>query len=243
MTSDAIPAPPVSPAPSALGRLAGVLFSPGETFASIARQPTWLAPLVIWTALSIGVTSVLMPKIDYEKMTRQAMEQRGQTIPEDRMASIIEQQKKIGGVIAWCLAGVAPAVIGLIVAVVIWGSFKAFGWDTTFRQAFGVTTHAFLPGMVKSPLIIFLITRQESVDPRALGDLLRSNLGFLVARDSSKALHSVLQSIDVFTLWSVFLFVVGFAAAAKIKKGPAAGVIVTLWLLVVAVGAAWSAIF
>lgn len=231
------------PSPSAAGRIVGAIVSPGETFASIARRPTWLAPLVLWTAVSIAVTALLIPKIDYDRMIRQAIEKRGQSIPEERMPAIIEQQKKIGTIIGWAFAGVGPVLTGLLVAVVLWGSFKAFGWDTKFNQAFGVTTHAFLPGVLKAAILGFLITRQESVDPQALGDLLRSNLGFLVARDSSKALHSLLGSIDVFSLWSVFLFVVGFSAAAKIKRGAAAGVIVALWLLTVAIGVAWNAIF
>ena len=159
------------------------------------------------------------------------------------MGSIVEQQKKFGAIFGWVFGGAGPALVSLLVAVVIWGSFKAFGWDATFRQAYGVTTHAYLPGVLKAAILAFLITRQESVDPQALGDLLRSNLGFLVARDSSKALHSLLGSIDVFSLWSLFLFVVGFSAAAKVKRGSAAGVIVTLWLLAVAVGGAWNAIF
>jgi len=39
------------------------------------------------------------------------------------------------------------------------------------------------------------------------------------------------------------LFVIGFAAAARVKRGPAAGVIVTLWLLTVAIRVGWNAIF
>ena len=42
---------------------------------------------------------------------------------------------------------------------------------------------------------------------------------------------------------SLALFVVGFSAAAKIKRGAAAGVIVTLWLVVVAFGVVWNLIF
>jgi hypothetical protein len=241
--TDAAPVAPPESLPSALGRIVGAIVSPGETFASIARRPTWLVPLLLWTALSIGVTAVLMPKIDYERMTRQAMERRGQTVPEDRMASIVEQQKKFGAIFGWVFGGAGPIVVSLVVAVAIWGSFKAFGWDTTFKQAYGVTTHAYLPGVLKAAILGFLVTRQESVDPQALGDLLRSNLGFLVGRDSSKALHSLLGSIDVFSLWTVFLFVIGFSEAARIKRGSAAAVIVTLWLLTVAIGVAWNAIF
>jgi len=237
------PVPAAEPAPSAVGRIVGALVSPGETFASIARRPTWLAPLLLWIAASLAVTYVLVPRMDWEKMTRERMERGGQTVSADQLQKAVEQGRKIGVPFTYGIAVVSPPVVALFTALVIWGSFKAFGWDSTFQQAFGATTHAYLPGIVKAPLVAFLITRQETVDPRGLGDLLRSNLGFLVARDSSKALHSILSSLDVFTLWCVFLFVVGFAAAAKIKRGSAAWVIVTLWLLAVAIGAAWNAIF
>ena len=240
------PAPTSSDATSSgpgLERIPGVFFSPVATFESIARRPTWIAPLLLWTALSVGITAVLLPKIDYEQLTRQAIQKRGQTVPEDRIASIVEQQKKFGGIFGWIFGTASPVVISLVTAVAIWGAFKAFGWDTRFSQAFGVTTHAFLPGCLKAVLLLFLITRQETVNPQALGDLLASNLGFLVPADSSKPLHSLLSSFDVFSLWSLALFVIGFAAAARVKRGAAAGVIVTLWLVVVAIGVGWNAIF
>ncbi len=238
-------APPSSEAPpgSGLARLPGVFLSPVATFESIARRPTWVAPLLLSTVLSVGVTAVLLPKIDYELAVRQALQSRGQSIPEDRMASIIERQKKIGGALAWVFGVLGPAGTSLLAGAVIWGSFKAFGWDSRFSQAFGVTTHAFLPGVLKAAFLLFLITRQESVNPQALGDLLTSNLGFLVPRDSSKPLHALLQSLDIFALWSLGLFVIGFAAAARVKRGAAAGVIVTLWLLTVAIRVGWNTIF
>jgi hypothetical protein len=243
MSAVAPPIPAAEPAPGAVGRIVGALISPGETFASIARRPTWLAPLVLWIAASLAVTYVLLPRMDWEKLTRDRMERGGQTVSAEQVQTAAERGKKFGVPFSYGIGVLSPPIVALFTCIVLWGSFKAFGWDTTFKQAFGVTTHAYLPGIVKAPLIAFLITRQETVDPNALGDLLRSNLGFLVARDSSKALHSVLGSLDIFSLWCVALFVIGFAAAAKIKRGAAAGVIVTLWLLAVAIGAAWKAMF
>jgi hypothetical protein len=89
--SDATPAAQApEPAPSGVGRVVGAIFSPGETFASIARRPTWLVPLLLWTALSLGVTAVLLPKIDWEKMIRAQMGKSGQTVPEERMWSSLD---------------------------------------------------------------------------------------------------------------------------------------------------------
>jgi hypothetical protein len=242
--SDATPAAQApEPAPSGVGRAVGAILSPSETFESIARRPTWLVPLLLWTALSLGITAMLLPKIDWEKMTRAQMEKSGQTVTEEQVQSRIAQSKKFGGVISYCIGAISPWVVALMTAVVIWGSFKAFGWDSTFKQAIGVTAHAFLPGVLKAVLLLVLVWRQETVDPQALGDLLRSNLGFLVARDSSKPLHALLQSIDIFSFWSLWLFVIGFAAAAKIKRGSAAGVILTLWVIATAIGVAWNALF
>jgi hypothetical protein len=242
--SDATPAAQATePSPSSVGRVVGAILSPTETFASIARRPTWILPLLLWMALSLGVTAVMLPKFDWEKMTRDRLEKSGQPVTDEKVQSAVVQGKKIGGVFAYGFAAISPWAVSLITAVVIWGSFKAFGWDSTFKQALGATTHAFLPGMLKAVLLFVLVWRQETVDPQALGDLLRSNLGFLVARDSSKALHSLLGAIDIFALWSVWLFVIGFAAAAKVKRGSAAGVIVTLWLIATGIGVAWNALF
>ncbi len=237
------PASDAGPEVSAVGRIPGAFFSPVRTFESIARRPTWLAPLLLWTILSLATTAVLLPKIDYEQVTRDTLQRRGQTIPEDRLASIVERQKTFGSIFGWVGGAVTPAALSALVAVVIWGSFKAFGYDARYSQAFGVTAHAYLPGVLKGAFLMLLVTRQETVNPQALGDLLRSNLGFLVAADSSKALHALLQSLDLFALWVVVLLVVGFAAAAKARRGVAAGIIGTLWLLTVAVRVGWNVIF
>ncbi len=236
----------LSPAVSEFGavaRIPGALFSPGKTFESIARKPTWLLPLLLWTVLSVGVTAVVVPKMDFERMFRERMEKSGQNIPEERMQEIIGRQKRIGGVFGYVFAVATPAVLSLLVCLILWGSFKAFGWDTSFGQAFGATTHAFLPGILASILLIPVIWSRESVDPRSMGDLLRSNPGFLVDRDSAKVVHSLLQSLDILSIWSLYLFTVGFAAAARVGQKKAAAVIVTLWLLYVLGKAGFRAVF
>jgi hypothetical protein len=236
-------APPLdATSDSVLARLPGVFFSPVKTFESIARKPTWIAPLILMTAMSLGLTAAILQKIDYDQVIRQAMQKRGQTIPEDQMSSIIERQKKFGGIFGWFFGVAGPTVACLVVAVVIWGAFKAFGWDARFSQGFGVTTHAFLPGVLKSGLLLFLVSRQESVNPQALGDLLSSNLGFLVDSKSA-ALHSILSSLDVFSFWTLALLVIGFAASARVSRKAAAGVIIAIWVLLVLGKAGFAGLF
>jgi len=225
-----------------LARIPGALFSPTTTFESIARRPTWLPPLLLWTALSLTMTFVLLPRVDYDRMIRASIEKRGQTVPEERIQSILETQKKMAPILYGAFGAIAPTLTSLIVTLVFWGAFKAFGWDATFRQAFGATTHAFLPGVLGALVLLPVLASRETVDPRNIGDLLRSNLGFLVAPES-KMLHSLAQSIDVFSIWSLVLFVIGYSAAAKISRKAAAGVIVTLWAVYVLAKSALAGVF
>ncbi len=242
MGEQEIGAAPAPGGPGAIARLAGVFFSPVRTFRAIAQRPTWLAPLILWIALAVAISIALAPKIDWEKMIRAKIEKSGQTVPEERIASIVERQKRMGPIFYNVGAVVAPPLISLLVAAIFFGSFKAFGSDLSFSQSFGVTTHGFLPGVLGSLLLLPVLLRQESLDPSAVGDLLHSNLGFLVERDS-KVLHSLAQSVDLFSFWSLALFVIGFAEAARVSRGRSAGIVVTLWALFVLGKAGVAAIF
>jgi hypothetical protein len=227
---------------SALARIPGVFFSPTRTFEAIAARPTWIAPVILWVLCSVAVSAFLIPRMDFERMMRDGLERRGQTIPDEQVQEMAERQKKFAPVFGYAGAVLAPILITLLVAVVLWGSFRAFGWDTSYPQAVGVTAHAFLPGVLGALLLLPLIARQEHVDPSAMGDLLRSNLGFLAAPDA-KALHSLLGSLDIFSFWTIALLAIGFAAAAKIRRGQAAGIIIALWAVYVLGKAGFAAIF
>ena len=237
--------PGAAPSPagdSDFARLPGAIFSPGRTFEAIARRPSWLLPVILWVGCSIALSAVLIPRIDYDKLIRARIEKSGRTVPEDQVQTIVERQKRIGPIIGYALAAVAPLAVALVVALVLWGAFRAFGWDATYPQALGATTHAYVPSILGSLLLIPLVARQDTMDPSALGDLLRSSLGFLVERDQ-KVLHSLLSSIDIFSFWTLALLVVGFSAASKVSKKSAAAVILSLWGVFVLARAGLAALF
>ncbi|HEV8611804.1 MAG TPA: YIP1 family protein [Thermoanaerobaculia bacterium] len=233
----------VDPAASPLARVAGVFGSPGPTFASIARRPGWVLPLAISTVLSIAATVAVLPRIDIDSAVREQIASRGITLPEERIDQMIALQKKLSGLIGYPSALLAPTLAALLVAAVFWISFRAFGSDVAFRQSFGVTSHAMLPSIGTSMLLIFFVTGVDLVNPSDLGDLTRSNLGLLVDRRANPVLHSLARSMDVFTLWVLALLVIGFAAAAKASRRKAAGLVVGVWALYVLGKAGWAAIF
>lgn len=227
------PAAPPPPEVSGIGRIFGTFFSPVPTFQSIAAKPGFLLPLILWTLVSLGVSSIIGPRLDFDKMTRARVEASGQTVPEEQIQAQVAAQKKFAPIFTYGIGILSPILVSLIVTLVFWAAFKAFGWDFTFKQGMSVTTHSFLPSALGGLLFIPILLKHETLDPQAMGDMLRSNLGFLVDQHSSPAVHSFLQSIDVFSFWSLILLTIGFAAAGRISRKASGGLVFGVWALYV----------
>jgi hypothetical protein len=228
---------------SPLARVAGVFASPGPTFEAIARRPSWWLPLIICTLLSLAATAAIVPRIDFESAVRESIAKRSQSIPEDRVEQIVATQKKFGGFFGYVTSLLAPTLVTLVLALVFWLAFKMFGWETSFRQSFGVTAHALLPTIFSSMLLIFFATRLDTINPADIGDLTHSNLGLLVDRHANAVLHSLLGSVDVISIWVFILLVIGMAAAANVSRKKAAILLGSLWAVLILGKAAWAAVF
>jgi hypothetical protein len=227
----AAPHPETRPA-GALARLAGVFYAPARTFEEIGRRPSWLLPLLLWIACSVVVWAVMAPRVDWEQTLRDRLESSGQSVSQERLERMLEGQQKFLG-IYYLIAGGFPVILAFFLSALFWLAFKAFGWELSFRQSLGVTNHAFLPAVLGSLLLLPLLFRQEKVDLARADEILRSNPAFLVDPKESPAVRTLLSSLDLFSLWVLVLLVVGYAAVAKVSRGRAAAVIVTLWALYV----------
>ena len=228
---------------SAPGRVIGTFFSPVPTFQSIAARPGFILPMALWIAASLLVSAFMLPRMDYEGMIRSRLEKSGQALSEDRIQAQVAIQKRIAPKITLAIGALAPVLITLLVTLVFWASFKAFGWDFTFRQGVGATAHAFLPGVLGALILVPVLSSKDLIDPQNMSDLLRSNLGFLVDRKASPALHSLSGSLDLFAIWTMVLLAIGYAAAARVSRKAAGGIIVTIWALYVLGKAGLAALF
>ncbi len=86
---------PEAPAPiNHFGRILGALLSPRATFEEIAGRPSWVAPVILLTILSLVVSGLLAQKVNWERFVAQSIERspQGQQLsPEQR-----EQRAAVG---------------------------------------------------------------------------------------------------------------------------------------------------
>lgn len=223
---------------SGFGRLIGVLVSPGETFRSIAERPTWAAPLIVLIVLGIGLQWTIRQRTDMEKAVQDQMEAFGIELTQEQIDEQVEQAKKPRTQVLGAVAGIVfPMLVLLVGALLLWVGFRMFGSEIGYKASLATLLYGLVPLFVVAPLLnIPLVLGRESLTTEELmsGGVLMSHLGFLAGEDTSLAVRGLLQSVDFFSVWAIVLLVLGYRATARVSTGTAAGIVLAVWLLGVA---------
>lgn len=209
------------------GALAGVIMSPGETFEKLEKKPIWLVPMLVFMVLSIISTVIAMPKFDFETAMRDQLARQGQDVDEAQIETFVKIQKPL----VYTTAVVGTPIVLLIATLVYMLGFKAFGGDGRFKQFFSITIFAWVPQVLKSIIGTIVIATRESVRVEEAQTIVMSNLGFLADPIDKPALYALLTSVDVFTIWSLILMVMGYGLVSKRPKGQSIGIVVAIWLV------------
>jgi len=227
MSTNPLAAPEMQPASQpetgALGRLTGVIVSPTRTFGEIARRSTWVVPLLALWVLSIIVSGLLAQKTDWRSFFERQMSKnsRFDQMPQDQKDNILEKQVQYGPKFAFAFGVIFTPIFVLLITLIYWGAFNLFtGAALTFKTAFGMVSHAFVPLIISSLLaiIILLIKPRVDVDPE---HFLASSLAAFLPDDAPKWLAALGQSLELFWIWTLALVAIGFSAASPKKIKPA----------------------
>jgi hypothetical protein len=240
-------APEPQPQISAFGRVFGVLFSPGKTFEDIVRKPGWVVPVLLLTILSIAVSYTLSQRVNWREYISQQMDkspQAAQLTPAQKDQRL-DAAVKFTTPFVWAV-GVCGPVIGILVfALIFWGAYSLMGGiSTNFSTAFAIAAHAFMTGLVSSPLLILVLFLKDpsAIDPN---NPLASNIAAVFPDDSPQWLVALGKSFDVFTFWTLILLAIGFAAVnpKKLKGAKPYTIAFSLWAVYVVLRVGWNFIF
>jgi hypothetical protein len=228
---------------SAFGRLLGVLVSPGQTFLSIAARPTVWAALLVVVLVSLGVGLLAAPRTDYEDIIRKQVAKSGRDVPQEQLDKQIEVMQKIRTPLTIAQVVLVPLFLCLL-TLFPWVVFKLLGSEVDFVPSLSVTAHAWMPRVVMALLSIPVILSRPSLGYEMRNGLLKSNLGaFVSTPEMSAPLTAALSSLDVFSLWTLILFILGFKEVAKVSMAKAAGTMIVLWLVFVGITVGFAAVF
>lgn len=205
---------------SATSRILTVLFSPQKTFEDIVRKPGWLPPVVLLTLLSLLVGFAINQRVDWRAVVSQQMEalpMTAQLSPEQKEPRIAAGAK-IAPVTSLIGAAVGTVLSTLFIALAMWAAYTFFaGANMNLNIALAITSHSLLTGLISSPLLIVVLYLRPigTVD---LQNPMASNLAAFLPEHSAGWLFVLCKSVDIFSLWTLILLAIGFAATGRISR-------------------------
>jgi hypothetical protein len=239
------PAPATEEAPAAaksgFDRVVDVLFAPAATFRDIARRPDFLVPLAVILIVSIVAAVIIAPRVDFASTMREQMTQANKNMSEEDIDRVV----RFSSAFARAMLYVSPLlnlIIFAIIAGVLLLAFRLFGGEGTYKQAYSVTAYSWMPLVISSIIGIVILLMRGEVGADELNNLVKSNLGFFVDMKANPTAFAILSSFDLFTIWSLSLFIIGFSVISRLSRGRSAAIVVTLWLVMIVVKVAFAAL-
>jgi len=225
-------------------RLFGVFFSPGKTFQDINRKPSFILPLIVWIVLSLVATAVIMPRIDMEATIQQQIEKSGRSISDAEMEQAVAIGGKFAAIAGYASALFGPILVSLVLGGVFFGLVRLWKGGSTFMKIFSVIIHSFIVQLIKVIVAIPLVIRKESLLAEEAQQIVQSNLSLFFNREeTSAALYALASRIDIFSIWTLVLIIIGLTAVSKLNVKQSATISIILWLIYVALTVVVAAIF
>jgi hypothetical protein len=218
MTEFAAGAPVLAPL-SLPARVAGIIFSTRETFASIVAHPKWIDVLALTTLVSAAFMAVLLST----DVGRQAavdqgvatLESWGRTV-DDEAYRQIERQADMANIVNPLVILVAAPAMTAALAGLLFAVFLALGGETSYRRVLAVVAHSGVVTLVQQLFVMPLNYLRESLSSP-------TNLSvFLPMLDETGFLASFLGTIDLFLIWWIFVLAIGLAVLYKKRTRPVA---------------------
>ncbi len=209
-------------------RIIGVFFRPAKVFESLRRKPDIVVPLILVAVVTV-VVSNLVVDIAINDQIRQI--EQNETIPDDQKDLIIDRMEASRtGSSRFLYTSIIPVLTTMIVLLVVTGVFLGIGnfvlgGAAGFKQMFSIYLYAYLilaiaGNLVKVPLWLTQKTLK-----------VQTSLAILLPTTQNKTtLYTILSNFDVFTLWFLVVFGIGFATLYRFSQQKGIAVVFSTWL-------------
>jgi hypothetical protein len=221
---------PQGPTLGFFGRVVGVLVSPKETFAHIARDPrpwTMMAFVSIVAAIVTGVFfSTEVAKLAWLDAAVRQSETFGGEVNDAQYANMERIAGFMGYIVPLYSLVVGP-IFTLILAGIIKGVFAVIsGAEATFKQTLGVVAASGVVILVQQLFVLPLnYARETMTSATSLGAL-------LPMLPEASFLSRFLGTIDLFLVWWVMVLAIGLAVLFRGLTKTIALTLFSIYLLI-----------
>jgi hypothetical protein len=207
------------------------LAEPGRGLAQAVTRRRALTAVLVSTFAALVATAIILPQLDVEAVAAQKL--KPDMTPHERTEAI-ETAVKLHHVVAWASAAAGPTLSAFLLACFLWVGFWTAGAKTGFKDIFTVSAHGLLPNALQALLTAPAAVIHAPVNPTALAKLLPSSVAALLPASLPAPVLAAASSLDLFTLWALYLTGSGMAKASGASRRRAFVVVTLLFVAYVA---------
>lgn len=223
-------------------KIIGIFISPQETFHEINKKPSWLLPFII-IVIVVLISQYLLLDISLNDQI-EAMKARGMTseqiqIAQDRMQG---PMKYIGFIIAPIFILLSWLILS---GILLFTGNTVMGGKEKFLNVMAVVSWSSVIGIVQAALRTYLVISKGT----NFG--VTTSLAILLPTpqigESQTILYRLLSRFDIFTIWTMVLWIIGLSVVYKFSTKKSATMVLSLWaiyiVLVVVLGSLLGGMF
>lgn len=210
-------------------RIAGVVFSPGDTFRAIVAQPRVLGVLVVTTIIMAGaVFAFLSTEVGQEAsldQQLQMMESLRINLPDEFYDQMEDGAARARFFAAGGILVTVPIICTIVAGIMLLIFNVALGGDASFKQALAVVAHSQVLVALQQLFILPLNYVRETMSSAT------TLLVFAPMLDEMSFLARLLGWIDLFRVWWIVNLAIGAAVLYKRKSAPIAWALLSVYLV------------
>jgi hypothetical protein len=219
-------------------KIAGIFISPRETFEALDRKPTWLVPFIIIVVMTLGMT-VLTRDIGMQDMMAKFQ---AREMPQEQIDKIAAQSQGIGKYIGYVMIPVATLAIWAIFAgVLLFCGNTLLGGSAKFKKVFSMMSWSSLVGALA------IIVNTAIILSKGTTQGVTTSLAVLLPvpglSDKPSLLYRLISKFDLFTVWSLILWMIGLSVIYKFTMKKSAGLVIALWAVWIVISIAFGSLF
>lgn len=214
-------------------RIVSVFTNPIRLFHYLRQKPDYLIPLILTIIISV-ISSALVYDIAINDQIKRI--ENSENIPADRKDSIIDSINSSRFGIKRIIYGYVFPGIGVLITFAIVSAIFLFignvilGGKAKYVQVFSAYCYSYLVvaivgTAVKLPLWLTQNTLRVDVSPAV----------FLPDASMQSSLYRFVSSFDIFTLWFLIVFGVGFSVIYRFSQLKGLISVITAWLIYVVI--------
>ncbi len=207
-------------------RVTKVFYSPREVFSHLNEKPGWFIPVLI-----LVVVSLIAISLTYSPIIRPEQIKRIEASPRLSPEQIEEARSRLEGNFPLVIALVGTVVVTpialLIVSAVLYGIFSLMGSKATFKRVFAICSYssliAALAVVIKTPIQL----------AKGSSQIYTSAVLAAPGLSTESVLFRLLNSFDIFTLWQLWVVILGFAVICNFSMKKSSIGVVSPWVIYV----------